>query len=66
MIKRKHISIKNAFSKLTLKDEKKWIRHFYSILWANRIIVKRFTNITFFQIIIETEIVLFIELNVSI
>ena len=32
MIERKFISIKDAFSKLTLKDEKKWIRHFYSIL----------------------------------
>ena len=64
--KRKHISIKNAFSKLTLKDEKKWIRHSYLKLWANRTIIKRFIDIIFLRIIIETKEILFIKLNISI
>ena len=66
MIKRKHISIKNAFSKLIFEDEKKWIRYFHSILWADRTIIKKFTDMTSLRIIIETKAVLFIELNVSI
>ena len=66
MIERKHISIKDVLSKLTLENEEKWIRHFYSVLWADRTTIKRFTDITFLQIITETKAVLFIELNVSI
>ena len=66
IIKQKHISIKKAFSKLTLKDEKKWIWHFHSILRVDRITINRFTDIKVFQIITETKIVLFIKLNVSI
>ena len=46
--------------------KKKWVRHFNSMLWGDRITVKRFINITFFRIITETKVVLFIELNVSI
>ena len=66
MIKRKHISIKDVLSKLTFEDEKKWIRHFHSVLWTDRTIIKKFTDIIFLRIIIETETVLFIKLNVSI
>ena len=65
IIERKHISIKNDFSKLTLKDGKK-IRHYYSVLWADRTTVKRFTEMTFFRVIIETEVVLLLKFNVSI
>ena len=66
MIKRKHISIKNALSKLTFENEEKWIRHFHSVLWADRTTIKRFTDMISLRIITETEAVLFIELNVSI
>ena len=66
MIKRKHISIKDALSKLTLRDKKKWIRHFNSILWTDRTIIKRFTDIIFLQIITETKAILSIDLNVLI
>ena len=66
MIERKHISIKNALSKLTFENEEKWIRHFHSVLWADRTIIKRFTDMTFLRIITEIKAVLFIELNVSI
>ena len=66
MIERKHISIKNALSKLTFEKEKKWIRHFHSVLWADRTIIKRFTDMTSLRIIIKTETVLSIELNVLI
>ena len=66
MIKRKYISIKNALSKLTFEDEEKWIRHFHSVLWADRTIIKRFTDMIFLRIITETKAVLFIELNVLI
>ena len=66
MIKRKHISIKNALSKLIFENEEKWIRHFHSILWSYRTTIKRFTDMTSLRIIIETKAVLFIKLNVSI
>ena len=66
MIKQKHISMKDALSKLIFENKKKWIRHFHSILWANRTTIKRFTDMIFLRIIIETKAVLFIELNVSI
>ena len=66
MIKRKHISIKNALSKLTFENEEKWIRHFHSVLWADRTTIKRFTDMTSLRIITETKTVLSIELNVSI
>ena len=66
MIKRKHISIKNALSKLTFEDEEKWIRHFHSVLWADRTTIKKLIDIIFLRIITETKAVLFIKLNVSI
>ena len=66
MIKRKHISIKDVLSKLTLRDEKKWTRHFHSILWADRMITKRFIDMKSLRIIIERKAVLSIELNVLI
>ena len=66
MIERKYVSIKNALSKLTFENEKRWIRHFHLILWADRTIIKKFTDMTFLRIITETEAILSIELNVSI
>ena len=66
IIERKHTSIKNALSKLTFENEKKWIRHFHSILWADRTIIKRFTDMISLRIITETETILSIKLNVSI
>ena len=66
MIERKHISIKNAFSKLIFENEERWIRYFHSILWTDRTTIERFIDMIFLRIIIETKAVLFIKLNVSI
>ena len=54
MIKRKHISIKNALSKLIFEDEKRWIRHFHSILWTNRTIIKRFIDVTSISFVLRS------------
>ena len=65
IIERKHRSIINILSKMIKNKIKLWFQHFYTILWADRIIVRDFIDIISFQFLYEYDAILLIEIKYS-
>ena len=63
MIKWNHQFIVDALSKLINDKFEMWFQHLHAILWINRTIVRNLTNIIFFRLLYERDVVLFIEIK---
>ena len=63
MIKRKHRSLMNVLSKFIEKKIERWFQYFHAILWIDRIIVRDFIDVAFFQFLYEYDAILFIEIE---
>ncbi len=66
LMKRDHTAVVNVLIKMTVDESMKWIRSFVSVLWADRIIVRTFTKMTSYRVLYDCDVVLSIELDVSI
>ncbi len=66
LVKRDHTAVVNVLIKMTVDESMKWIRSFVSVLWADRIIVRTFTEMTSYRVLYDCDVVLSIELDVSI
>ncbi len=66
LVKRDHTAVVNVLIKMTVDESIKWIRSFVSVLWADRIIVRTFIEMTSYCILYDCNVVLSIELDVSI
>ncbi len=65
-VKRDHTAVVNVLIKMIVDESMRWVRSFVSVLWVNKIIVRTFTEITSYHVLYDCNVVLFIELNVSI
>ena len=65
MIEKKHTVVMDAFFKLTEKGYFNWMRCLPSILWADRITIRMSTEMISIRMIIDSEVVFSIELNIS-
>ena len=63
MIKRGHRSLINVLSKLIESKIGRWSQHLHMMLWADRIIVRDFTDIVSFRLLYEHDAVLLIEIE---
>ena len=63
-----HKSIANALSKLMMREilteMNEWVTHFFAVLWADWMIVKKSTRMTLFWIFHEKKTMFFIKLDV--
>ena len=66
MIKRDHKFIVNALVKITNKKITNWIENLSIVFWTDRITVRQNIEYTSFYFNCDYEIVMFIELNISI
>ena len=66
IIEKRHQSLINVLSKLTENKIERWLQHFYTILWINRIIVRDFIDVILFRFLYEHNSILFIKRKYSI
>ena len=66
MIEKEHRPLINALSKLTEDKIERWFQHFHTMLWADWIIVRDFTDVISFRLLYKHDAVLFIEIKYSI
>ena len=64
MIERGHLSIVNAFAKITDGGKGNWVQNLHAVLWADRITVRKSTGYTPFYLNVSSEPILLIELNI--
>ncbi len=65
-VKRDHTAVVNVLIKMTVDESMRWVRSFVNVLWTDRIIVRTFTEMTSYHVLYDCNVVLFIELDVSI
>ena len=63
IIKKEYRSLINVLSKLIENKIERWFQHFHTMLWADRIIVRNFIDVTFFRLLYEHDAILFIEIK---
>ncbi len=66
LMKKDHTAVVNVLIKITVDESMKWVRSFVNVLWANRIIMRTFIEMTSYHVLYDCNVVLFIELDVSI
>jgi len=64
MVKRGHKPVINTLSKITDEDLGNWINNLHTILWANRVTIRRLTDQIPFYLSCGRQPVLPIELNI--
>ncbi len=65
-MKRNHTAVVNVLIKMIVDESMRWVRSFVNMLWADRIIMRTFTEMTSYHVLYDCNVVLFIELDVSI
>ncbi len=66
LVKRDHTAIVNVLIKMTVDESMRWVRSFVNVLWDDRIIMRTFTEMTLYCVLYDCNVVLSIELDVSI
>ncbi len=66
LVKKDHTAVVNVLIKMIVNESMKWVRSFVNVLWANRIIMRTFTEMTSYYVLYDCDIVLSIKLDVSI
>jgi hypothetical protein len=66
MIERGHKSIIDALAKMTKGGIDKWVRNLHTVLWVDKIIIRKSTGYTPFYLNISMEAILPIKLNIPI
>ncbi len=66
LVKKDHTAVVNVLIKITVDESMKWIRSFVSVLWADKIIMRTFIEMTSYHVLYDCNVVLSIELDVSI
>ncbi len=66
LVKRDHTAVVNVLIKMTVNESMRWVRSFVNVLWTDRIIIRTFTEMTSYHVLYDCNVVLFIELDVSI
>jgi hypothetical protein len=65
MIERGHSPIINVFAKMTDGGEGNWVQNLYTVLWTDRMIMRKSTGYTSFYLNVGNESILRIELDIS-
>ncbi len=66
LVKKDHTAVVNVLIKMTVDESMRWIRSFVNVLWANKIIMRTFIEMTSYRVLYDCNVVLSIELDVSI
>jgi hypothetical protein len=66
MIERGYSPIVNTFAKMTDGGKGNWVQNLYTVLWADRITVRKSTGYTPFYLNVGSELILPIELDIPI
>ncbi len=66
LVKRNHTAVVNVLIKMIVDESMKWVRSFVNVLWADKIIIRTFIEMTSYCVLYDCNVVLFIKLDVSI
>jgi len=66
LVKRDHTAVVNVLIKMTVDESMRWVRSFVNVLWADKIIMKTFTEMTSYHVLYDCNVIFSIEFNVSI
>jgi len=66
LVKRNHTAVVNVLIKMTVNESMRWVRSFVNVLWADKIIMRTFIEMTSYHVLYDYNVVLSIELDVSI
>ncbi len=66
LVKRNHTAVVNVLIKITVDESMRWVRSFVNVLWVNKIIIRTFIEMTSYHVLYDCNVILFIELDVSI
>ncbi len=65
-MKKNHTAVVNVLIKITVNESMKWVRSFVNVLWADRIIMKTFIEMTSYCVLYDCNVILSIKFDVSI
>ena len=66
LVKRNYTAVVNVLIKMTVNESMRWVRSFVNVLWADKIIMRTFIEMTSYHVLYDYNVVLSIELDVSI
>ncbi len=66
LMKRDHTAVVNILIKIIVEKSMRWVRSFVNVLWADKIIMRTFIEMISYHILYDCNVVLSIELDVSI